>query len=456
LLALFLTLLRIPYAGRSIQDFFDVLAYLSILWSVGESILHLFVYLVLVRIYKAVPKIFLDIVLVVIYAILAGVVLHRELDVDLSSLLTGSALLTAIIGLSLKDTFGNIFAGLAIQAQRPFEVGDWIQFDDRNDHIGKVLEINWRATKVITLDVVEVIIPNAKLADFPIKNFTKPERWSRRSLYVTCPYEVPPGRVHRIILDAIDGAWGVNKTPAPSVVTNAFTDRGIEYWIRLFTDQFDFRDKVDGGARDRVWYALERNGIPITIAQHRVYLRQLDGEFQANEELAQIHRRKQELHKVDIFNLLPPEAFDRLAILSKLRHYAAGEPIIRQGEEGAELFIIRSGEVLVSVHGSTEHSVEVARLGPGKFFGEMAFLTGEKRRATIRAGTECELLVVDKDAFCPILTEHPELAERIGAVLASRGSQLDKLRAESDRLGATANVDLAPSFTQRIREFFAL
>src|SRR5204863_313489 len=60
-------------------------------------------------------------------------------------LFTGSTLITAVIGLSLRDTFGNLFAGLAIQAQRPFQVGDWIQFDANDNHIGQAVEINWRA-----------------------------------------------------------------------------------------------------------------------------------------------------------------------------------------------------------------------------------------------------------------------------------------------------------------------
>jgi len=47
---------------------------------------------------------------------------------------------------------GGVFAGLAIQAQRPFEVGDWIQFEGGNANVGRVVEINWRATRVVTVD----------------------------------------------------------------------------------------------------------------------------------------------------------------------------------------------------------------------------------------------------------------------------------------------------------------
>ena len=117
---------------------------------------------------RPIPKIFRDICEGVVYSA-AVLVTLRSAGAQLDALLTTSALLTAVIGLSLQDTLGNLFAGLSIQAQNPFEVGDWIQYDDNENDIGKVIEINWRATKVLTLDDVEIIIPNGPLARAPIR-----------------------------------------------------------------------------------------------------------------------------------------------------------------------------------------------------------------------------------------------------------------------------------------------
>ena len=90
--------------------------------------------------------------------------------------------MTAVIGLSLQETLGNLVAGLAIQIQRPFDVGDWVQLEPDPKRIGRVVEINWRATKVITLEQVEVIVPNGMLAKAPIVNYSKPSPVVRRSL----------------------------------------------------------------------------------------------------------------------------------------------------------------------------------------------------------------------------------------------------------------------------------
>jgi small-conductance mechanosensitive channel len=109
------------------------------------------------------PRIFLDVFRWVLFAAALVAVLY-ESGVNAGNLFTGSALVTAALGFALKDTLGNVFSGLAIHAEHPFEVGDWIQYDQNTAHIGRVVEINWRATKVITLDEAYVIIPNGQLA----------------------------------------------------------------------------------------------------------------------------------------------------------------------------------------------------------------------------------------------------------------------------------------------------
>ena len=128
---------------------------------------------------------------------------------------------------------------------------------------------------MITLDLAYVIVPNSQLAQASIQNFTKPDPWSRRSLFIVAPYEIPPQRVQSIMLEVVRGSFGVLDSPAPSVVTNNYIERGIEYWVRIFTTEFGQRDRVDGMARDRIFYALARNGIRIPVSTHLVRMTQL-------------------------------------------------------------------------------------------------------------------------------------------------------------------------------------
>ena len=96
-------------------------------------------YLIGRRLARPLPKIFRDIIQAVVYFGVAFLTLPY-FGVEPGSLLTTSALITAVIGLSLQETLGNLFAGLAIQAQRPFEVGDWIKFDMDQGLTGRVTD----------------------------------------------------------------------------------------------------------------------------------------------------------------------------------------------------------------------------------------------------------------------------------------------------------------------------
>lgn len=435
--------------NSALRVFLECVGLFFLLVGLGRIILLTLTVGILERVRKPISKISLDMVMftIVIGAFLA--VLH-EAGVETGALFTGSAVLTAVLGFALRDTLGNLFAGLAIQLQRPFEIGDWIQYDLNNFHIGKVTEINWRATKVITLDLAEVILPNGMLGNAYIRNFTKPDPWSRRSVFVIAPYDIPPNRVRQIILEAIPGSFGVLDYPPPSVVTNEFKDRGVEYWVRFFTTEFGTRDRVDGEVRDRIWYALARNGIEIPVATHHVQLTPLPPPPPKPPEEA-ISERVRRLSSIDLFAVLPEADVRRLALQAQPHLFAEGEIIIRQGDPGQTLFLLEKGEVSVRARTETHASIEVARLGPGSFFGEMSLLTGSPRAATVTAVNECRVLAVNKTALEPIIHDHPQLAEHMSKVLAERRKAL------ADRLASEPEPEPEPlDLFDRIREFFSI
>ncbi|MEZ4314854.1 MAG: mechanosensitive ion channel, partial [Polyangiaceae bacterium] len=90
------------------------------------------------RLQRPVPTILRDIAQGVVYMFLLLGAL-RALGFDPGSILTTGAVVTAVIGLSLQETLGNLVAGLSIQMQRPFDVGDWVAFDSEKSHIGRVV-----------------------------------------------------------------------------------------------------------------------------------------------------------------------------------------------------------------------------------------------------------------------------------------------------------------------------
>src|SRR5262245_53640519 len=177
--------------GTSLKEALSFIALLALLFAFGRLIGVLVIEVIGRKLERPVPTILRDIGQGVLYLFLMLGAL-RVIGFDPGSILTTGAVVTAVIGLALQETLGNLVAGLAIQLQRPFDVGDWVQFEPDPKKIGRVVEINWRATKVITVEDVEVIVPNGMLARTPIVNFTKPSKVSRRIVFVQVDYDVPP------------------------------------------------------------------------------------------------------------------------------------------------------------------------------------------------------------------------------------------------------------------------
>jgi len=420
-----------------------------LLASLLQSVLLLAAVAIWERLRPPLPKIFLDVLRWVMLATALVAILYQA-GVAPGSLFTGSAVVTAVLGFALKDTLGNVFAGLAIHAEHPFELGDWIQYDGNPAHIGRVVEVNWRATKVITLDEAYVIIPNGQLAQASIRNFTKPDRWSRRSLFVVTPYAVPPQRVQAIILEAIRGSFGVLEQPPPSVVTNAFTERGVEHWIRLFTTEFDKRDRVDGMARDRISYALARQGIELPVATHAVRLTPLPPVEPEPGEAA-VSRRATALASSPLFGRLGDALTRRLAAESFDRVYAIGEAVTRQGDPGASIFVIISGRVEVTVRAADGSAIRLAGLGVGDSFGEMSLLTNGPRTATVTACEETRVIELEKEPLRHAFEARPDLVDALGRLLQQRAAEQAQAVA-----GAPSPAPVEQDIFRTIRDFFSL
>lgn len=402
-----------------------------------------------------VPRIMRDLVQGLLY-FGVGLLTLRAAGVHPSSILTTSALLTAVVGLSLQDTLGNLFAGLAIQAQRPFRVGDWIQFDDDDAHVGRVVELNWRTVKVETLDKIEITVPNSTLARSALRNYSRPTRVARRIARVDVPYDRSPEHVMPALLRALGEVRGILSSPPPSVIIRDFSERGVRYEVRYFIEDFEAREIIAGAVRERLWYALQRLGIEIPVPQRLVRLYDLSEERLEHEQEARVMARDDALRGVDFLRALPEQARHHLAEAASAALYAPGELIIRQGDTGSELFIVKRGEVAVEL-GRGRHRRVVATLGPGQFFGEMSLVTGEKRAASVRATRESELLVIDKEALQRVLDEAPQLAETISRVLAERAQLLSAANVKSTEHDVKRSVEQETTvLLDRIRRFFSL
>ncbi len=216
-----------------------------------------------------VPKFLTEVAGLIILFLAAFVVLFWLYRQNVEKLLIAPGILAIVIGLAMQDLIGNIIAGLALQAGKPFAHGEWLQVDGR---FAQVIEINWRATRLLTNDGVSIEIPHREMAGKTIVNLNRPTKLHAMRLSVGIDYAAPPTRVKDVLLHATANAIGIAPEPRPKVYLKSFGDSSIEYEIKFWIDDQSQYFEVCDSIRTNIWYSLRRHGITIPFPIRTVQL----------------------------------------------------------------------------------------------------------------------------------------------------------------------------------------
>jgi small-conductance mechanosensitive channel len=361
---------------------------------------------------------------------------------DVTDFLTGSAIAAAVVGFALQDTLANAFAGLAIQVEKPFRVGHWITVAS---YEGLVTEVTWRATKIRTKAGNLVIVPNSVVAKEAITNYSQPTAPTRLTVEVGAAYGVPPNEAREAVMAAIRRVPRVLAQPAAAAILSEFGGSALMYRAKFWIEDFEFAEAVQDEVRTAIFYEFHRRGIEIPWPIQIQYER--DEPPRDSPERREGFARA--MAAVPVLAPLPAEAHRALALSAQERLYANGEVIVREGDPGGSMFVVRQGRVAIAI--GADHR-EVAVTEAGGYFGEMSLLTGDARQATVVARGDCTVLEIAGEAFRAYVTSHPEVIDQLAAAAAARRRALDDRRAEASNAPAIEPVSLAA----RMRRFFGL
>jgi CRP-like cAMP-binding protein len=189
----------------------------------------------------------------------------------------------------------------------------------------------------------------------------------------------------------------------------------------------------------------------IPFPSRNINVTELNEERARRKDDEEYARRVDALSRVDVFRALDGEKIDRLTRRLRMVIFGPGETILRQGDPGDSLYVVRSGQVAVQV-GVLGAFKEIAALSEGQFFGEMSLMTGAMRSATIVAKTDTECYIVDKESFQEIVLEKPELAGVISEILAQRQVPLGDVPA----LAAAPTAAQKTQLKTKIAQFFGI
>jgi small-conductance mechanosensitive channel/CRP-like cAMP-binding protein len=412
--------------------------------------------LVLPRLRLQMPRIVEDLAVIGGYAVWTLARLSNA-GVDLGSLVTTSALITAVVAFAMQDTLGNILGGLALQLDDSIEIGDWLRLDDVS---GQVVQIQWRFTALRTRNGDKVVIPNGQLMKGKFSVIPPAEEPGgatlRRWVWFNVDYDAHPSSVIAAAEHAVIDATirNVAKRPPPSCVAMEFAPGSIRYALRYWLQDPRDDDSTDSVVRIHLLAKLQRKGWRIALPDQAVHLVHDSAPERKAAWERELERRVKALAGVELF--APLDDAERLRIAERLVHapFATGDVMTRQGAVAHWLYILVSGEVdvLREIEGGEQQLLN--RLPAGSFFGEMGMLTGSPRSATVVAATDAECYRLDKAGFEDVLRRRPELAEHISRVLEQRQrdneSRRGDTRAAGDRGGRGVQI------LEKIRGFFGL
>lgn len=365
--------------------------------------------------------------------------------VNLGALFTTSAIFGVILGLALQDTLGNFFAGISLQADRPFQVGDVITVGAQR-HTGVVEEISWRAIKIRTFANHVVLIANSNAAKEPIEVCPR-DNLNARLVFFNTLYSDSPAKTIHVVREAVRGADNVSEKVTPIVRIKNLGDNGVDYEVKYWLEDYAKYNDTDALVRQRIWYAFRRAGLNFAYPTRTLFVeRMLRSPVRDGDGSAIVER----LSAVDIFAPLSVDETGMLAQAAVSHIFAPGEMVIRAGEPGSSMFVVHHGRVRVQVS-ENGRPRNVATLNEGDFFGEMALFTGEPRTANVVALEETEVLEIGYAAMKRVFDNNPDLVESLSFIISERRQGLEALT-DASATSASSSAGILSS----IKRFFGL
>ncbi|VVP55429.1 hypothetical protein PS893_05663 [Pseudomonas fluorescens] len=322
------------------------------------------------------------------------------LELPVKGLLATSGVVAIVVGLALQSTLSDVFSGIVLNTTKPYQVDDRVSIDGIE---GKVLDIDWRATHLLTSAGSTAVVPNSVAAKAKIVNLSRPFNMHGVSISIQVPNHIRPRRV----LDALDrtlqGSSSLLLDPAPKAVLKEAGETMSEYVASGFIAELGKKGEVRNQLFDLAHRHLEAAGIS----------RQPDGVIEPSTRVRAL------LDEVKIFRSLSAEERDHLAQNMVAQQYAAGEVVLDLDEVPDSLFVIATGVVSATVpNGSTQ--IEAGRMGPSEVMGEQSILADTPSQARFTAMTSSIIYRLDKSLTRNCMAQRREVDRALNKLQAVR------------------------------------
>jgi small-conductance mechanosensitive channel len=395
------------------------------------------------------PRLLSDLLHGIVFVLAAIAILIFVFQQQATGFIATSSVLIAVIGFALRYIISDVFSGIALNFDHPYRIGDWVE--PSPGLVGRVAEITWRTTRLVTRDGAVVVVPNGLVATGRLVNYSDPEPTFRVHVRVPLDSRVPVERAKQVLLAGAISATRSFPHLRPDVLVQDYGESGVVYvvrfWVPDYAEENACRDAVMSGVLD----ALRHAGLAASAPRREVAVSRAEAvDGRKHPPLASL------LGAIGPFTAFTPSELAELAEHLAECRVKEGGVVVRQGDAGDSLFFVAEGALEVRIVDGAGAEIAVDCLSAGDIFGEISLLTGEARRATIVALTRALLYEVRKEDLAPLLRRRPELGEALAAIMAER-QQWNVARLRSREYA----VEVGPSpssseILRRLRSFFGL
>ncbi len=389
-------------------------------------------------------KLLRDFLSALIYLAAVFAIVAHVFGQPIQGLLATSGAIAIILGLALQSTLNDFFSGLVLNFSHPFRPGDTISIDGVTE--GKVVEMNWRATHILTGNRDLAILPNATIAKAKIVNLDFPSRI--HGFTARARFACPPAQAMAVLELALLNARAILAAPAPAIRVAAIADAQTDMEVTAFVDGVGAAGAAHNELFDLIYRHTAAAGLRLAAPQAP--------QRAPESEVPPVERP----HAEAIVGIMPLFAAltrdERAAIAAKLKpiFHDRGEVVVSPDQTLQSLFIVGRGVLSVTAK-REQGEIEVLRFGPGDHYGEIGLLTGARAEAAITALAPSMVYELAKADLAPVLEARALLAHELGHAMAER-QVAGRVLTTANPGGGETRQWLRRWFADRIHHLFEL
>ncbi|WP_175824314.1 mechanosensitive ion channel family protein [Burkholderia sp. BCC0419] len=348
-------------------------------------------------------RLFHDIAEGIVFGAAAVAALGYVLGLPLSGLVATSGAVAVILGLALQNTLNDVFSGLVLNTTQPFKLDDTVSIGELE---GRIVESNWRSTKLIDSLGNLVVVPNSAAARATIVNLSEPAGLHGVTLALELDPAVRPAVAVGALERAAASSLDVLARPAPIAVVKAFRANAIQYELVCYVDALQKKTTVRNALYDLAHRHLAAAGVA-----WRPLVGPAPASASSSTSTSQGHpvsRRLLLLRAVELFARVDDDDLAVLADALISRSFGKGDVIYASNSESRVLTIVESGIAAVFVPGASG-DVEVRRMAPGDAIGQSVVLAGTRLHATVHAVTAMTVHQLRSEDLSALIGRKPAL-----------------------------------------------